>query len=131
MDFTVIHPDTLYPTTSYFFSHAVRMGNLIFVSGQVAQNANNELVGRGDVRTQTEQVFENIRLILEAAGSGLDRIGKMTVFTTSLDYRPIIHEVRSKVFGAIGHYPASTLAVVTSLAQPDWLVEIEVVAQVK
>ena len=47
--------------------------------------------------------------MLEAAGSGLDLIGKVTVLTTSLDYRPVIHEVRSRVFGPIGYYPASTL----------------------
>src|SRR6266545_3700850 len=114
--FSVIHPDTMYPTTGYNFSHAVRMGDLIFVSGQVGLNEKGELVGKGDVRAQTEQAFENIRAVLEAAGSSLDKVGKVTVLTTSLEYRPIIHEVRAKVFEPFDYYPASTLAVITSLA---------------
>ena len=52
----------------------------------------------------------------------------MTVLTTSLDYLPAIREVRDRVFGPVGHVPASTLAVISSLAHPDYLVEIEVVA---
>src|SRR5260370_9453473 len=101
----------------------------LFRSGQVAQDAQGKLVGQGDPRQQTEQVFENLRRVLEAAGSGLDLVGKVTVLTTSLAYRPVIHEVRSRVFAPIGHYPASTLAVVTNLAHPDFLVAIAAVAR--
>ena len=130
MSIQVIQPDTVHDTTTYAYSHAVRMGDLIFVAGEVARDRNGDLVGKGDVRAQTEQVFENLKAVLEAAGSGLDKVGKVTVLTTSLEYRPIIHEIRSRVFQEAGHLPASTLAVVTSLADPDWLVEIEAVAMV-
>ena len=130
MSFKVIQPDTVHDTTAFAYSHAVQMGDLIFVAGEVPRDRNGDLVGKGDVRAQTEQVFENLRAVLEAAGSGLDKVGKVTVFTTSLEYRPIIHEVRSRIFREVGHLPASTLAVVTSLADPDWLVEIEAVATV-
>ena len=128
MSFQVVQPDTVHDTTAFAYSHAVRMGDLIFVAGQVPRDRNGDLVGKGDVRAQTEQVFENLRAVLEAAGSGLDKVGKVTVLTTRLEYRPIIHEIRSRVFQEVGHLPASTLAVVTSLADPDWLVEIEAVA---
>jgi 2-iminobutanoate/2-iminopropanoate deaminase len=128
VEIEIIQPSTVHPTAAYAYSHAVRVGDLIFVAGQVAQDAAGEIVGMGDVRAQTEQVFENLRLVLEAAGAGLDRVVKVTVFTTRLEYRPVIHEVRSRIFGEVGHLPASTLAVVTSLANPDWLVEIEAVA---
>ena len=128
MSFQVIQPDTVHDTTSYAYSHAVRMGDSIFVAGEVPRDRNGDLVGKGDVRAQTEQVFENLKAVLEASGSGLDKVGKVTVLTTSLEYRPIIHEIRSRVFQEVGHLPASTLAVVTSLADPDWLVEIEAVA---
>jgi enamine deaminase RidA (YjgF/YER057c/UK114 family) len=104
------------------------MGDLIFVSGQVGRDRNGELLGKGDVQVQTEQAFANLKLILEAAGSGLHKVGKVTVFTTSLEYRPIIHEVRSRIFQEVGHLPASTLAVVSSLAFPEWLVEVEAIA---
>ena len=130
MSFKVIQPETVHDTTAFAYSHAVRMGDLIFVAGEVPRDRNGDLVGKGDVRAQTEQVFENLKAVLEAAGSGLDKVGKVTVFTTSLEYRPIIHEVRSRIFQEVGHLPASTLAVVTSLADPDWLVEIEAVASV-
>ena len=130
MSFKVIQPETVHDTTAFAYSHAVRMGDLIFVAGEVPRDRNGDLVGKGDVRAQTEQVFENLRAVLEAAGSGLDKVGKVTVFTISLEYRPIIHEVRSRIFHEVGHLPASTLAVVTSLADPDWLVEIEAVASV-
>jgi 2-iminobutanoate/2-iminopropanoate deaminase len=128
---TVINPAGVYVPPTFSYSHAVRMGDLVFVAGQVAQNGSGELVGKGDIRKQTEQVFENLRIVLEAAGSGLDLVGKVTVLTTSLEYRQAIHEVRSRVFGPIGYYPASTLAVVTSLANPDFLVEIDAVARIR
>ncbi len=126
----VIQPDTVHDTVAYSYSHAVRMGDLVFVAGQVARARDGTLVGKGDVRAQTEQVFANLKAVLEAAGSGLDRVGKVTVFTTKLEYRPIIHEVRARVFRESGILPASTLAVVSSLADPEWLVEVEAVAAI-
>jgi enamine deaminase RidA (YjgF/YER057c/UK114 family) len=126
--FSAITPSTVHVAPSFSYSQAVRMGDLIFVAGQVAENAKGELVGKDDIRAQTVQVFENLRLVLEAAGSGLDLVGKMTVLTTSLAHRLAIHEVRSEVFGPSGHYPASTLAVITSLAKPEFLVEIDAIA---
>jgi len=126
-----ITPSTVYVPPSFSYSQAVRMGDLIFVAGQVAEDDKGQLVGKDDIRAQTIQVFENLRLVLEAAGSGLDLVGKVTVLTTSLAFRPVIHEVRSKVFGSIGHYPASTLAVITSLAKPEFLIEIDAIALVR
>lgn len=126
--FQVVQPPTVHDTRAYSYSHAVRMGNLIFVSGQVGRDRNGELVGKGDVRAQTEQAFANLKLILEAVGSGLHKVGKVTVLTTSLEYRAVIQEIRSRIFTEVGHLPASTLAVVSSLALPEWLVEIDAVA---
>ncbi len=127
MEFQIIHnPANVHATSGY--SHAVRMGDLLFVSGQVAQNQHGEIVGKGDARAQTEQIYRNLQAVLEASGSGLDRVGKITVLTTSLDHLPAIREVRDQVFGPIGHVPASTLAVISSLAHPDYLVEIEAIA---
>ena len=130
MTLEIIQPNTVHDTTAYAYAHAVRMGDFIFVSGQVARGADGNLVGKDDVRAQTEQVFKNLRAVLEAAGSGMHKVGKVTVFVTRLEYRPIVHEIRSRVFKEAGHLPASTLAVVVSLADPDWLVEIEAVALV-
>jgi 2-iminobutanoate/2-iminopropanoate deaminase len=131
MSINVINPVTVHSTDGYCYSHAVQMGGLIFVAGEVAQDERGQLVGKDDIRAQTRQVFRNLALVLTAGGSGLDLVGKLTVFTTTLAYRSIIHEVRREYFEPIGHYPASTLAVVTSLADPLWLVEIEAVATVR
>jgi 2-iminobutanoate/2-iminopropanoate deaminase len=129
VEFKVLAPSTVHPTAGY--SHAVRMGDLVFVAGQVAKNDRDEIVGKGDVGAQTAQVYRNLKAVLEAAGSGMDRIGKITVYTTSLDYRAAIAAVREKVFREAGHFPASTFLVVSSLAHPDYLVEIEAVAAVR
>lgn len=128
MSIKVIQPKNVHDTTAFSYSHAVKMGNLIFVAGQVATDPKGKLVGEGDVAAQTEQVFRNLKAVLEAAGSGLDKVGKVTVLTTKLEYRPLIHAIRSRVFKEVGHFPASTLAVVSSLADPRWLVEIEAIA---
>lgn len=128
MSLTVINPSTVHQTQSLAYSQATKMGNLIFVAGQVALDREGNLVGAGDVAAQTEQVFANLKAILEAAGSNLGKVGKVTVFTTKLEYRPTIHEIRTRVFKDTGVLPASTLAVVTSLARPEWLVEVEAVA---
>jgi enamine deaminase RidA (YjgF/YER057c/UK114 family) len=66
-------------------------------------------------------------LIFVAGQVAEDDKGQL-VLTTSLAFRPVIHEVRSKVFGSVGHYPASTLAVITSLTKPEFLIEIDAIA---
>ncbi len=127
--FEIINPATVLAATAY--SHAARMGDLIFVSGQVSQDVNGEIIGKEDIRLQTEQVYRNLQAVLNAAGSELDLVGKSTVLTTSLDFRPLIGEVRDRVFESIVHVPPSAFMVVSSLAQPDYLVEIEAVAAVR
>src|SRR5512140_2127471 len=99
------------------------MGDLVFVSGQVSQDVSGKIVGLGDVRAQAEQVFANLTAVLEASGSSLSKVGKITIYTISTEYRPAIAEVREKVFSSVGHYPASTYVVISALAVPDWLVE--------
>jgi enamine deaminase RidA (YjgF/YER057c/UK114 family) len=128
MSIEVYQPSSVHDATQYAYSQASRLGNLIFVAGQVPLDVNGDIVGEGNIELQTEQVFRNLKHVLEEAGSGLDRVGKVTVFTTRLEYRPVIHQVRTRVFKEAGLLPASTLAVVTSLADPRWLVEIDAVA---
>jgi 2-iminobutanoate/2-iminopropanoate deaminase len=128
MALQVIQPGNVHDTSAFAYSHAVRMGELIFVAGQVAIDVHGNLVGKGDIREQTEQVFRNLAAVLHGAGSGMEKVGKLTVLTTRIEHRVVIHEIRSRIFSEIGYFPASTLAVVSSLASPDWLVEIEAVA---
>jgi enamine deaminase RidA (YjgF/YER057c/UK114 family) len=128
MSIEIFQPKNVHDATQYAYSQATRLGDLIFVAGQVPLDVNGVIVGEGDIQVQTEQVFRNLKHVLEEAGSGLDRVGKVTVFTTKLEYRPVIHQVRTRVFKEAGMLPASTLAIVTSLADPRWLVEIDAVA---
>ncbi|MFQ5880319.1 MAG: RidA family protein [Dehalococcoidia bacterium] len=122
----VLNPAAVHKPTGY--SHAVRKGNTLYLAGQVPLDSQGRLVGPGDIQAQTEQVIANIKAVVEAAGGGLDDIVKMTVFTTNMAYRPVIAEVRSRYFGA-DSLPASTLVMIPSLAQPEFLVEIETVAE--
>lgn len=126
MGVDIVTPSGIHDTPGY--SHAVRMGDLVFVSGQVARGPTGALVGANDIRAQAEQVFANLAVVLEAAGSSLDRVGKFTVLATKLEYRPVIAEIRDRIYTPFGYFPASTFTVVSSLAFPELLVEIEAVA---
>ncbi|MBM4421600.1 MAG: RidA family protein [Chloroflexi bacterium] len=110
------------------YSQAVRLGDLILVSGQVAFDGQGRIVGVGDAHLQARQAFENLRSVLERSGSGLERVGKITMLATSRDHLAALRAVRHEVFDPIGHYPASTFAVVSGLAHPDLLVEVEAIA---
>ena len=114
---------------SFGYSQAVRLGDLVFVSGQVAWDEKGQVVGGSDARRQTERAFSNLRVTLEAAGSSLGRVAKLTIFATSRDHLAVIREVRHEVFDPVGHYPASTFLVVSGLATAELLVEIEAVAE--
>lgn len=108
------------------YTDAVRAGDLLFVSGLVAVDAEGMLVGGDDVVAQARQVFENLREVLAAAGSGFEDVVKVTIFLTDVDERPAINPVRQEVFGA--SRPASTLLEVSRLAVPGARIEVEAVA---
>lgn len=122
----IINPSTLAPPSGY--SYAVKKsGTPVFISGQVALDGEGKLVGEGDAAAQTEQVFKNLRSVVEACGGTMDDIVKITVFVTDPAYRPAIAAARQKHFRE-GQFPASTYLVVSALAVPQLLVEIEAVA---
>jgi 2-iminobutanoate/2-iminopropanoate deaminase len=108
------------------YTDAVRAGDLLFVSGIVAVDANGDLVGADDVVAQARQVFENVGAILRAAGCGFEDVVKVTIFLTDVDDRPAINPVRQEMFGAAR--PASTLVEVSRLAVPGAKIEVEAVA---
>jgi 2-iminobutanoate/2-iminopropanoate deaminase len=112
------------------FSHytdAVRVGDLLFVSGCVAVDESGTVVGIGDVVAQARQVFANIGLVLAAAGAGFGDIAKVTIFLTNVDDRARINPVREEFFGEAR--PASTLVEVSRLVLPEFLIEVEAVAR--
>jgi len=103
-----------------------QLGNTIYVSGQVAYNANGQLVGEGDIKAQTRQVFQNIKDILTAAGAGMDDIIKINTYITDQSKFMDMLAVRSEIFG--DNPPASTAVVVAGLAFPGLLIEVEAIA---
>jgi 2-iminobutanoate/2-iminopropanoate deaminase len=116
----------VHKTTGY--SHAAKAGGLLFVAGQVAQDQDGNVVGRGDVEAQAVQIFDNLRAVLASAGATLNDVVKLTTYTTNVAYRAKIAEVRGRYFTT--YFPPNTFVVVAGLATPDYLLEIEAVAAV-
>jgi 2-iminobutanoate/2-iminopropanoate deaminase len=107
------------------YSQAIKTNGVIYLSGQVALDPKSgELIG-GDIRQQTERVFENIKGILEAAGSNLHHVVKATVFLKDMNDFPAMNEVYARYFTAAP--PARSTVQVARLPK-DGLVEIEVIA---
>lgn len=125
---TVINPPSLAKPTGY--SYAIKKsGTPVFISGQVALDGDGKLVGEGDAAAQTEQVFKNLQAVVEGCGGTLDDVVKLTIFVTDPSYRPAVAAARLKWFKE-GEWPASTYLVVSALALPTMLVEVEAVAMV-
>src|SRR5882724_3464542 len=103
-----------------------RVGNHIYVAGQLPFDKDGNLLGKGDIKAQTRRIFEQIKMIVEAGGGKMDDVVKVTVFVTDVRYREPYGEVRSEFFGP--NPPASTLVQIGNLAIPDALIEIEAVA---
>lgn len=124
-----INPPTLCPTVGWTHVVTATAGKTIYVSGQVSVNARGEVVGKGDLRAQTVQTFENIKHALSAAGASFRDVVKSNLYVVGFkpEHVPIIREVRSRYFDA-KNPPASTLVGVQALVGADWLIEIEVVA---
>jgi enamine deaminase RidA (YjgF/YER057c/UK114 family) len=102
-------------------------GNMVFVRGQVGQNLDtSQSVGWGDVTAQTEQAMSNISLLLAEAGSALEDICKIVIYLVDARYREPVYRVVGKWLQGV--YPVSTGLVVSALARPEWLVEIDVTA---
>jgi 2-iminobutanoate/2-iminopropanoate deaminase len=107
------------------YSQAIRSGNFVFVSGQLALRPDHgEMVG-DSIEEQTEQVFANLRAILEAAGSGLDRLVKTTVFLTDLGDFAGMNEVYAR---HVGEVPPARATIEVSALPSGAKVEIEAIA---
>ncbi|HEU4661083.1 MAG TPA: RidA family protein [Pseudolabrys sp.] len=131
MTTTKIQPQTLFQRAlngRVLYSHVVVATGqkLIFVSGQLARDKDGKIVGPRDMRTQIQQVGENLRAALESAGATLDDLVKTTTFVTDIDefFRHV--DVRHNYLG-VG-LPTSTTVEVRRLSHPDLMVEIEAIA---
>ena len=128
MEKKVINPKTIAPPVYNAYSHGIKVGNLLFIAGQVPQDAQGRITAIRDIRKQTEQVFENIKAILAEAGATLDNVVKLNLYMVDMDnnYQGYT-EVRSRYLQG-GQKPASTLVEVKSLVPKEALIEIEAVA---
>ncbi len=106
------------------YSQAVKVGNFLFISGQIPADKDGNLV-KGDIKAQTRQVLENIKAILEAAGAGLENVVKVTVYLKDMNDFGAMNEVYSEYFGE--SKPARAAVEVSRLPK-DVKIEIEAIA---
>jgi len=111
------------------YSAAVVAGNTVYVAGHVSgRDAQGQVIGKGDIEAQTVAVYEGLKKTLAECGATFADVTKVTVYATKLEYRAKIGEVRQRYVPQPP--PASTFVVISSLADPDFLVEIEAIAVV-
>ena len=131
-DIQRINPPGLVTSPAYTQVVTAKPGTLIWVAGQTAHNAKGELVGKGDLKAQANQVWENVRLALVASGATFKDVVKITTYV--VNYKPSMRDdlraARLRFMGSADP-PAATLVGVQSLASEDWLVEIEVTAVIR
>jgi 2-iminobutanoate/2-iminopropanoate deaminase len=121
----VTRPDNYEP---FLLSQGIRYGNLLFISGQAGAGDDGKIVA-GGFRAQGEQAFANLRRALEAGGSSLKDVVKVTIFVTDMgNFREVV-ELRRKFFSE--PYPADTIAEIKALYDPKAMIEIEAIAAIE
>lgn len=124
---TTMNPEGLpVPRGSYSLVAIAQPGRMVFIAGQTASDPQGNVVGVGDVRTQTRYIIEKIKRAVEAAGGTINDVVSMSVFTTDVRYHRDINETRREVLGA--NFPTSTMVQVVALARPELLLEINAIA---
>ena len=121
----VTTPDNYAP---FLLSQGIRYGDLLFISGQAGAGEDGKVV-EGGFRAQGEQAFANLRRALEAGGSSLDDVIKVTIFVTDMGNFEEVVELRRRFFSE--PYPADTIAEVKALYDPKVMIEIEAIAAVR
>ena len=120
-------PKSMHKPVGYSHIAKVDDGKPVFIAGQVALDASGNLVGRKDFRAQTEQVFENLKTAVEAAGGSFSSIVKLNVYVIDATRLPEYREVRD-LYIDVQNPPASTAVQVAGLFRPEFLIEVEVMA---
>ncbi len=111
------------------YSHAVRMGSLLFVSGQLPLDGQRKLVAPGDLKGQTRQVLDNLTQVLSASGAAWSDVAKLTIFVVGMDQIQQVREARQAFYEEHNiQPPASTAVGVAGLAVEGALIEIEAYA---
>lgn len=121
-----LNPDSLAPPAAPF-TYVVKCGSVVYLSGHVAFDENNKVVGPGDPRRQAEQCWDNIELAVEGAGGTLANVVKIQVFLKDIRFAEAEQTVRVERFQGM-RLPACTLVEVSNLGMPELLMEIDTVA---
>ena len=126
VDNVYMNPDGIANPSASGFSAVVKAGNTVYIAGMVAQDVDGNVVGAGDAEAQTRQIWRNIEVAVQAAGGSLSDIVKTTTYVTGIEHGPAVRAVRGELFPS--NPPTSTLLVVSELANPAYVVEIESIA---
>ena len=122
-----VNPAAISPPPGYSHVAEIRQGRLVYIAGQVALDGLGNIVGRGDVEAQADQVFRNLTAALAAVGCTSRDVAKFTVFIRDMKQVQAYRNARNRFVGG-GTPPASTLVQVSALFLEDFLIEIEAVA---
>lgn len=114
------------PYEAFKIAQAYRVGDLVFVSGQAAIDLEGNIIGEDDFVAQGAQAFENLRAVLMAAGSGMDKLIKVNIYVTDMANFESVVALRERYFSP--PWPADTLVEVSALALPELMIEIEGIA---
>jgi enamine deaminase RidA (YjgF/YER057c/UK114 family) len=122
-----INPPGLVKPTGYTHVVVAADRRTVYIAGQVAFDSSGQVMGEGDFRAQAEQVYANLRRALESVGASFQDLVKTTTFITDAKQVAVLREVRPRYLDPT-HPPANTLLVVSALARPELMLEIEGVA---
>ncbi|MGM4917428.1 RidA family protein [Tardiphaga sp. 215_C5_N2_1] len=106
----------------------VRANNTVYVRGQTAMDLDGKIVGIGDATAQTENAMTCAKVLLEEAGSKLEDVVKIVIYITDRAYREPVYRVVGKWLKGV--YPVSTGIIVQGLAKPEYLMEIDIIAEI-
>jgi enamine deaminase RidA (YjgF/YER057c/UK114 family) len=124
-----LNPATMAPAKGYTPVVDVTGGRTIYISGQVPVDRSGAVVGVGDLRAQTRQVFENIKAGLEAAGATFADVIKLNFFVLDVSQVQVVRDVRD-LYVDTKRPPASTLVEVRRLVRDEFLIEVDAIASV-
>lgn len=124
-----INPENMSKPRGYSHAISVKWGQeTVYIGGQNAIDENGFVVGKGDLKKQTEQVLRNIEIILEESEAKLENVVKFNIYLVQGQNLKDGFEVFQKMWGDIQNFPTVTVLFIAGLGDPDWLIEIDAIA---